>query len=193
MNEKITLDTQIARRSDIFALFDIINSAYCSGEACVTWKNPPGQTGGERISIEELEEVITSETKQLLVVRNTQDEPVACVLVELDSAGDAMFGMLSVSPGCQNQGLGRRLIRLAEMYAQQWFHAPVIRAHVIPERDELIAWYERLGYTKSPVCVPFSEKDSAQIKTASRLFAEIYKPLAAVQGEPTAIPQRLRG
>jgi ribosomal protein S18 acetylase RimI-like enzyme len=68
--------------------------------------------------------------------------------------------MLSVSPTLQNAGLGRRLVGTAEQAMADRFGARRVRISVIPQRDTLIAWYERLGYAATGETLPFPYGDA---------------------------------
>lgn len=67
----------------------------------------------------------------------------------------AYLGMLAVSPTRQGGGLGRTLIAAAEGEAARRFGAAVLEMTVITRRPELIAWYERGGYTRTGELRPF--------------------------------------
>ena len=190
--KNIALEPYLAREADLLAVCDVVNSAYCSGQALVSWKNAPGQTGGQRVSLGELESMLSSSTRQLLVIKDDREdgrsEAIGCVLVERNSDG-VYFSMLAVSLRYQNQGLGRRLVALAEECALDSFGAEELKAKVLPERTDLTSWYLRLGYEKSSHCVPFNSRDTSQIKTESQFFIEISKPLAKLKNssQPSGI------
>jgi ribosomal protein S18 acetylase RimI-like enzyme len=63
-----------------------------------------------------------------------------------------------VDPGRQGQGLGRQLADAAEDLARSRGCGHT-RMTVIEGRDELIAWYERLGYAKTGAREPFPVQD----------------------------------
>jgi GNAT superfamily N-acetyltransferase len=80
--------------------------------------------------------------------------------VYLKCAGDcAYFGMLSIAPASQRQGLGRRLIDAAEARARER-GCRVMEIHIVNLREELPGYYRRLGYLETGV-LPFSEPDRA--------------------------------
>src|SRR5687767_13277561 len=81
-----------------------------------------------------------------------------CVYVKC--TGDrAYFGMLSIAPACQHQGLGRRLIEAAETRARER-GCRIVDIHIVNLREELPPYYRRFGYTETGV-LPFSEPDRA--------------------------------
>ena len=81
-----------------------------------------------------------------------------CVYVKC--AGDrGYFGMLSIDPAKQRQGLGRRLIDAAEARARER-GCRFMDIHIVNLREELPAYYRRLGYVEHGT-LPFSEPDRA--------------------------------
>ena len=71
---------------------------------------------------------------------------VGCVRIE--HAGDAGYiGMVSVLPTMQSAGIGRKLLNEAERVIRDELRLPCARMTVIGQRDTLIAWYQRRGYS----------------------------------------------
>ena len=62
--------------------------------------------------------------------------------------------MLTVSPGLQAGGIGKKLLSAAESYATS-NHFNTIIMMVISIRTELIEWYERRGYQRTGEIKPF--------------------------------------
>ena len=83
------------------------------------------------------------------------DDLVGCVLIADRGEGTGYFGMLSVSPTLQGSGLGRRLVEAAHAAMAERFGARRVRISVFPQRDELIGWYQRLGYGLTGETLPF--------------------------------------
>ena len=80
--------------------------------------------------------------------------------VYLTCTGDrAYFGMLSIAPALQQQGLGRRLIDAAEARARER-GCRVMDIHIVNLREELPPYYRRFGYAETGV-LPFSDPDRA--------------------------------
>jgi ribosomal protein S18 acetylase RimI-like enzyme len=75
--------------------------------------------------------------------------------VFLNKKEDRLYlGMFSVSPLAQGKGIGKMLLTAAEEYAKKE-NCALIYMTVITLRQELIAWYERNGYTKTGKVLPF--------------------------------------
>jgi ribosomal protein S18 acetylase RimI-like enzyme len=80
--------------------------------------------------------------------------------VFLKFQGDrAYFGMLSISPSQQGQGLGRHLIDAVEVrFREQGCRQ--IDIHIVNLREELPGFYRRLGYVDCGT-LPFSDMERA--------------------------------
>jgi GNAT superfamily N-acetyltransferase len=79
------------------------------------------------------------------LILEEDNEPVGCVYVEV-SGDRGYFGMLAVLPDFQGGGRGRALVDAVED-ACRAAGCSVVDLHVVDLRDELHAFYRRLGYT----------------------------------------------
>ena len=95
--------------------------------------------------------------------------------------GEASLGLLAVRPQIQGRGAGRALVAEAERLALRLWDAPRITMRVIIQRDDVIAWYERLGYCRTEDRVPFPYRPGAGAKRDDLEFAVLSK---ALQREP---------
>ena len=66
--------------------------------------------------------------------------------------------MMTVSPDAQASGIGKQLMAAAEQIARDW-QCWVMTMTVIPQRHELIAFYERRGYRSTGETEPFPMDD----------------------------------
>jgi len=57
--------------------------------------------------------------------------------------------MLAIDPGYQMQGLGKLMLECAERHALAHFGTTTFNIDVLSTRVELIAFYERRGYTRT--------------------------------------------
>ena len=97
--------------------------------------------------------------------------PEGCVYVKC--TGDrGYFGMLSIDPTRQRQGLGRRLIDAAEARARER-GCKFMDIHIVNLREELPAYYRRLGYVENGT-LPFSDPGRASLPC---FFMVMSKPL----------------
>jgi GNAT superfamily N-acetyltransferase len=77
-----------------------------------------------------------------------------CVYVEV--VGERSYlGLLSVEPGRKGTGLGRRLVAAAEEYSRNAGCCAVDLRVISPRAEELVPFYEHLGYTQTGTA-PFS-------------------------------------
>lgn len=152
------LDIREAVPADISALHALIESAYRGEASRAGWTTEADLLDGQRTDPEELADIIAAEDQGLLVGWRGE-QAVACVKYQRLPNAVGYFGMLSVSPGLQSAGLGRRIVQAAERQLVDRHGARVMRIQVFPHRDILIAWYQRLGYVLTGETAPFPYGD----------------------------------
>lgn len=96
---------------------------------------------------------------------------VGSIFTRVEDTG-GYFGMLSVHPERQHHGIGRALIAEAERRALEAGRTSM-RLVVVNLRDDLIPWYERLGYVPHGTA-PFAEPDKLKMPA---VFVEMVRPL----------------
>jgi predicted N-acetyltransferase YhbS len=115
---------------------------------------------GDRTSAEEIA-ALMNDGGEFLVLDNV--EPGTGTMsgcVYLKCTGDrAYFGMLSIAPPSQRQGLGRQLINAAEARARER-GCRAIDIHIVNLREELFPYYRRFGYAETG-SLPFSAPERA--------------------------------
>ncbi|HET6793553.1 MAG TPA: GNAT family N-acetyltransferase, partial [Acidimicrobiales bacterium] len=79
--------------------------------------------------------------------------------VQVRTVDSVHVGMVAVSPGLQGAGLGRALLAEAESRARRRWAPATLTMTVIARRQELIAWYRRLGYLPTGEVTPFPYGD----------------------------------
>ena len=111
---------------------------------------------------------------EFLVLEDPAGTLAGCVYVELRNER-GYFGMLSVDPARQGQGLGRALVAAAEARCQA-AGCHEMEIEVVNLRTELPPFYSRLGYTpESTRAFPSDER-----VTQPCHFIVMAKPLAAI-------------
>jgi ribosomal protein S18 acetylase RimI-like enzyme len=148
-----------AELSDAQAIAALINSAYRGESSRAGWTTEADILDGLRTTTQEVASIIQREDAFILV-GVLRDEIVATVCCERQDAygrNIAHFGMIAVKPTLQNKGHGTTMLQAAEaMTFREWrvvgFHMAVITL-----REELIAFYERLGYLRSGEFKKFPE------------------------------------
>ena len=143
-----------AETGDIPALHALIESAYRGEASRAGWTTEADLLEGQRTDPDDLADILADPTRALLTAWR-DGELVGCVLIADKGRGTGYFGMLAVSPTLQDGGLGRRLVAAAEGELAARFNARRVVFNVFPQRDSLIAWYERLGYAPTGETNPF--------------------------------------
>lgn len=146
-----------AAEDDVPALVDLVESAYRGESSRTGWTTESHILEGRRTNEAEVRGIIATPGGRLLVAE--QDGAiVACC--QLEHRGDAAyFGMFSVRPGQQGAGLGKTVIAEAERVAREEWGATEMQMTVISVRAELIAFYERRGYSRTGRMSPFPYGD----------------------------------
>lgn len=147
-----------ATAADIPALHALIESAYRGEASRVGWTTEADLLDGQRTDPDDLAAIL-ADSGQAMLTAWTDDTLVGCILIAGRGEGVGYFGMLSVSPTLQSAGLGRRLVAAAEAAMADRFGARRVRIQVFPQRDTLMAWYERLGYRATGETAPFPYGD----------------------------------
>ena len=109
---------------------------------------------GDRTNPDEVRERMTHGA--FLTLADASGALAGCVYVEIRGGGTrGYFGMLSVHPARQGQGLARRLVVAAEDHARA-AGCTHMDLHVLSQRQELPAFYHHLGYADTGT-LPFDE------------------------------------
>lgn len=144
--------------TDIPALHALVESAYRGEASRAGWTTEADLLDGQRTDEEDLASIL-SDPQQGMLTAWDGERLVGCILIARRGEGTGYFGMLSVSPTLQGGGLGRRLVGAAETAMADRFGARRVRISVIPQRETLIGWYERLGYAATGETLPFPYGD----------------------------------
>lgn len=147
-----------ATPDDLPALHALIESAYRGDSAREGWSHEADLLGGQRTDLAALEAIVADPAQHLLVLREG-DSLRACVLLVDKGHGLAYLGMLTVEPRRQATGLGRLILAAAEEHASVELAATRVEMTVIAQREELIGWYQRRGYTLTGESRPFPNDD----------------------------------
>lgn len=136
-----------ATAEDVPALVALIESAYRGDASRAGWTTEADILEGRRTDPEGVLAVIEKADSRLVAVES-DGELVACC--QLEHRGDhAYFGMFAVRPTLQGAGLGKTIIAEAERFARDEWGVREMHMTVISVREDLIAWYERRGYTRT--------------------------------------------
>ncbi|WP_421847914.1 GNAT family N-acetyltransferase [Novosphingobium sp.] len=150
----MTTTYRIAGLADAPAVRALIESGYRGDSARQGWTNEADLLGGDRTTPEEVAAMIAAPEKRVLLAE--QDGALVGTVTITDLGNErAYMGLLCVSPTLQAGGLGRALVCEVEALAAREFAARVMELIVVDVRTELIAWYERRGYTRTGELRPF--------------------------------------
>lgn len=170
--------------ADVEKLERIIQYAYRGGKATGSWTNEYSLVKGPRITTEQLHEILAKEDQALLVAEleeNGSTTLAGCIRVDKLKDGQAYFGMLAIDPDLQSRGVGKKLFAAAEEHAKNVFGCHTARGSVLAPRDELLAWYRRLGYEENGETEPFLSPESGVTPLVDNLyFRVIVKKLISI-------------
>lgn len=147
-----------ATADDVPALITLVTSAYRGDSSRAGWTTEADFLDGNRIDAEGLLADIAAPQSRVLVARR-EAEVVACAHVAIED-GAGYFGMFSVQPALQGEGIGKRMLAEAERIVRDEWGVATMRMTVIDIRAELIAYYERRGYRRTGVFKPFPYGDA---------------------------------
>ena len=149
---------RLAEPADAAAIVDLVESAYRGDTSRIGWTTEADLLDGQRTDATSIAGLIRSSDSCVLLAEAGGSIVASCHLRR--DGGTAYFGMFAVAPDLQASGLGRRMLAEAERRAADEFDATEMHMTVIDCRDELIAWYERRGYTRTGEHSPFPYGDA---------------------------------
>lgn len=143
-----------ATEADIPALNALVNSAYRGDTSRRGWTTEADLLDGIRTDEAGLRAMLGNPQATILTYKENE-QLIGCVY--LDKQGDELYlGMLTVSPDAQANGIGKQLLTAAETIARDR-QCRIITMTVIPQRHELVAFYERRGYRATGETEPFPD------------------------------------
>ncbi len=145
------------KEENIPALIDLVNSAYRGEGSKKGWTTEADIIDGSiRIDQPSVKEML-QEPGAMILTCYAGDVLMGCVYLKREGNG-LYLGMFAVSPEAQGLGIGKKLLEAAEAHAKELKYQYIVMT-VIDIRHELIAWYERHGYERTPETKPFPEDD----------------------------------
>ena len=130
---------------------------------------------GQRTDADEIRRFICEGAGDFFVL-GARGDAWAAIFVEARGARGGL-GMLSVAPDRQGQGLGRRLVALAEAWCEA-MGCTTMQLQVVNVRTELEAWYRSLGYRAIGVA-PYQHRAAKQPVHFVRMEKPLHAALAA--------------
>ncbi|OGS69540.1 MAG: GNAT family N-acetyltransferase [Flavobacteria bacterium RIFCSPLOWO2_12_FULL_31_7] len=141
-----------ATLTQVTEITNLVNSAYRGETSKKGWTTEANILEGLRISETELTEILLDANNTILVYQ--ENNKIIGTVLLTNKKTELYLGMLTISPELQNSGLGKKLLQAAENFAHT-LNIPKITMTVISIREELIAWYQRNGYTDTGKRKPF--------------------------------------
>ena len=141
---------------DASAVAQLINTAYRGETSRAGWTTEADLLDGLRTTPKE----VTANIKRqdaFVLIGVLRDEIVATICCE-QHENTARFGMIAVKPSLQNKGHGKQMIAAAEAMTLREWRVAGFYMSVISVRDELIAFYGRLGYLRTGTFADFPIK-----------------------------------
>ncbi len=139
--------------ADVDGLVTLIESAYRGEASRAGWTTEADLLQGHRTNADAVREVVTGASSLMLVAAGG-DQLVGCC--QLEHRGErAYFGMFAVRPGLQGNGLGRAILARAEQTVRTEWGITTMEMTVLQQREDLIAWYLRRGYSRTGEVSPF--------------------------------------
>lgn len=165
-----------ASPADARALEKLINGAYRGDHSAKGWTSEAHLLDGQRTDQTTLLQQLNA--PDALFLRDPKDPPRACVLLQKHD-DNCHISMLTVDPNAQGSGLGSKLLKAAEDFAQLNWGSQATTMNVISLRRELVAFYERRGYRATGQSTPFPTDPKFGIpKVADLVLIEMKKVLS---------------
>ncbi len=165
--------------TDVPAIVRLVDSAYRGEASRAGWTTEADLLDGQRTDAEAVAEMLREPGSTVLLAEENGGELVGCCRLERRRGAEAYFGMFSVQPPRQGEGVGRQLLAEAERVARDDWAATMMIMTVIVQRAELIAWYERRGYRRTGETEPFPYGNERYgiPRRPDLVFAVLAKPL----------------
>jgi ribosomal protein S18 acetylase RimI-like enzyme len=176
----VTLTFRRAGGADVPAIVALVESAYRGDSSRTGWTTEADLLDGQRTDADAVADILRTPGSTVLLAE-AAGELVACCQLEQRPPAVAYFGMFSVQPTGQGQGVGRQMLAEAERIARNEWSATTMIMAVLAQRGDLIAWYERRGYRRTGERRPFPYGDERYgiPRRPDLVFDVLSKPLTA--------------
>jgi GNAT superfamily N-acetyltransferase len=155
----MSLEVRRASPADADAIVALAHLAYRGESSRAGWTTEADLLDGGRTDAPMVRELIAAERSVVLVADDPAEPGSLLACCHLERRPDSAYlGLFAVSPGMQGRGLGTSMLAAAEDLARDW-RVGRLELTVLNHRPELLAWYERLGFTMTGGTVPFPYGD----------------------------------
>ena len=148
---------RIAKQNDTSLITSLVNAAYRGESSRQGWTTEADLLGGQRTDKQAIHDLIKQNNNVIILCLNN-NEAVGTVHLRCEGS-TCHFGMFTVRPDLQGQGIGKNFISYAEQYAQKEWSCGTMSMTVIDLRHELLQWYERRGYLNTGEAAEFPYGD----------------------------------
>lgn len=160
-----------AQITDVAEAVVLVNSAYRGNYSKQGWTSESHLLEGIRIDEAEMAGYFDRPEITLLKHVNDAGRITGFVYLEQVANNRLYLGLLTVEPTQQDAGVGRQLLAAANDVAQQ-LGAEAVKISVITTRTELIAWYQRRGFTATGQTYPLVTDKSVAIEPVTLMVME---------------------
>ncbi len=120
---------------------DLVNLTYRGN---IGWTRETHIIDGDRTNQRDIEAALLNTDGHFFVIYQEQ-QLISCIYVAQEK-DHAYIGFFSVHPRFQGKGVGKHMLREAELFALRAMKVHKFIMFVVSQRQELIAFYERRGY-----------------------------------------------
>ncbi len=152
-----------AQLDEVKLITNLVNSAYRGDYSRQGWTTEADLIEGQRTDDDSIIKMIQTPGEQIEIALNSAGKVVGCVFLKREDETTLYFGMLTVEPSLQGAGLGKIILLHIESLARKE-NKNKIRLTVIPQRKELIEFYERRGFKATGRQEDFPSHDPANGK-----------------------------
>lgn len=169
---------RFAHAGEAAMLADLVNDAYRGTGPRKGWTSEAHLLGGQRIDADMLSEILARDDSRILQA-HVASRLCGCIHIEKTSPNGVDLGLFAIRPGLQGRGLGRAVIEHAERWACTHWGAHHAEITVIDLRQDLVAWYRRMGYdfTGERRAFPYGDERFGIPKRSDLAFAVMRKAL----------------
>lgn len=154
------LDFRTATAGDVPALVALVESAYRGDTSRRGWTTEADLLDGQRTDVDAILEVIDADDSIMLVAGPATFPGLVAACCHLEKRqSSTYFGMFAVDPTIQGGGIGKAVLAYAEQFAREEWGSDRLEMTVIRQRTDLIAFYERRGFTDTGDISPFPYGD----------------------------------
>lgn len=141
---KLKLILEKAKNEHITSISNLVNLAYRGKDG---WTKETDLVSGDRTRTDDIQTYLSDPNAHLLIAIEA-GEIVSCICVEKND-NRAYIGLFAVHPKLQGSGVGKDILAQAERYAAINLNIDRYVMIVVSQRAELIAYYERRGYSRT--------------------------------------------